>query len=200
MGITLSDAEVSKMIADADVDGNKLIDLEEFKGLIRSQTAQGDSDVASKSVMAMAVGNGLSSMLGGFGGCGLIPQTVLNLKSGGGGPLSSGVYAVSMAAFVLVFAPAVAQISKAALAGLMFTVAYATIQWDFSITTIRNAFSGKKEKPEDSPLIDLTTLGLTTYLCYAVDMGTGIVLGVVAERVLRAVRGLFKSGLKKSTA
>jgi len=200
LGIVLSDAEVSKMVADADLDGNKLIDVEEFKELVRSQTAGNGEDVASKSVMAMAVGNFLSSILGGFGGCGLIPQTVLNMKSGGGGPLSSMVYAVSMAAFVLVFAPAVAQISKAALAGLMFTVAYATIQWDFSMTAIRNVFSGKREKPEDAPLVDLATLGLTTYLCYAVDMGTGIVLGVVGERVFRAVRGFFKPGQKVSTA
>merc|ERR1712083_355549 len=151
-----SDATIEEMVAEADLDSNNLIDLDEFKLLVTSQSGS-QEDQAGKSVMAMAVGNGLSSILGGFGGCGLIPQTVLNLKSGGGGPLSSAMYATAMAAFVLVFAPIVSQISKAALAGLMLTVAYATVQWDFSITAIRDVFKNKKESPEDSPLIDLAT-------------------------------------------
>ena len=47
---------------------------------------QNDS-VPTRSVLAMSVGNTISALFGGFGGCGLIPQTVL--KSGGGGPFSS---------------------------------------------------------------------------------------------------------------
>merc|ERR1719201_2287416 len=107
--------------------------------MVRAQKAKA-VDVPSKSVIAMAVGNALSGLIGGFGGCGLIPQTVLNMKSGGGGPLSSAVYAVSMALFVLVFAPLVAQIPQAALAGLMITVAISTIQWDVSLSFLKGAF------------------------------------------------------------
>merc|ERR1712048_1543702 len=46
-------------------------------------------DVPTKSVIGGAVGKFISALLGGFGGCGLVPQTVLNVKSGGGGALSS---------------------------------------------------------------------------------------------------------------
>ena len=72
---------------------------------------------------------GASALLGGIGGCGLIPQTVLNVNAGGGGRVSSAAYATAMATMVLVFAPLVGQISQAALAGLMITVAYSTVQW-----------------------------------------------------------------------
>ena len=41
--------------------------------------------VSRRSVVGMAWGKVASALLGGFGGCGLIPQTVLNVKSGGRG-------------------------------------------------------------------------------------------------------------------
>lgn len=155
--------------------------------------------VGDQSVIAMSIGNGISALLGGFGGCGLIPQTVLNLKSGGGGPLSSIVYAVSMAMFVLVLAPLVGQVSQAALGGLMLTVAYATVQWGASWGTLMRALGRSGAEPpsngspeRSAPLIELTALVLTTYLCYAVDMASGIVFGVLIERALNAGRGLWQ--------
>ena len=176
----------------------------------------GDDDSASKdegfsvpdkSVIALSAGNMVSSLLGGFGGCGLIPQTVLNMKSGGGGPLSSLVYAVSMSVFVIVLAPLVGKVSQAALAGIMLSVAFSTIQFGPSLTIIKRAFGMAPPAPlpapgmpaEPPPLVALVSLAVTSYLCYAVDMATGIVAGVVLERVLGAIGGLF-SGPKPATA
>ncbi len=68
--------------------------------------------------MALATGIGVSAMFGGLGGCGLVPQTVLNLKSRGVGAISQGSYAASMGLFVLVLGPAVGQLLQAALAGV----------------------------------------------------------------------------------
>jgi MFS superfamily sulfate permease-like transporter len=149
----------------------------------------------------------VSSLLGGFGGCGLIPQTVLNMKSGGGGPLSSLVYAVSMAVFVLILAPLVGQVSQAALAGIMLSVAFSTVQFGPSLTIIKRAFGMAPPVPlpapgmpaEPPPLVALVSLAATSYLCFKVDMATGIVAGVVLERVLGAIGGLF-SGPKPATA
>ena len=162
--------------------------------------------VPDKSVIGMSVGNMVSSLLGGFGGCGLIPQTVLNMKSGGGGPLSSLVYAVSMAVFVLILAPLVGQVSQAALAGIMLSVAFSTVQFGPSLTIIKRAFGMAPPAPlpapgmpaEPPPLVALVSLAATSYLCFKVDMATGIVAGVVLERVLGAIGGLF-SGPKPAT-
>jgi len=163
--------------------------------------------VPDKSVIALSVGSMVSSLLGGFGGCGLIPQTVLNMKSGGGGPLSSLVYAVSMAVFVLILAPLVGQVSQAALAGIMLSVAFSTVQFGPSLTIIKRAFGMAPPVPlpapgmpaEPPPLVALVSLAATSYLCFKVDMATGIVAGVVLERVLGAIGGLF-SGPKPATA
>lgn len=193
----MSDEQANQLVEDADSDGSGEIDLDDFQNLMRRMATAPKRDVPSQSVVATAVGCAISGLLGGFGGCGVIPQTVLNLKSGGDeerGPLSSVVYGCAMAAFVLVFAPLVAQITTASLAGLMLTVAWATLQIDFTVSAVKNAFATvvRRVKPQrgEAPLIDLATLGVTTYLCYAVDMGTGIVLGVVLEKLLRTLRGV----------
>ena len=56
-------------------------------------------------------------MFGGFGGCGLIPNTLLNGTSGGEGYASSFSYSGFLALFVVVFAPIIGKIPMASLAG-----------------------------------------------------------------------------------
>jgi len=149
----------------------------------------GALDVPTKSVLGMSVGKTISAFLGGFGGCGLIPQTVLNLNSGGGGALSSASYALSMAAFVLVLAPLVGQISLAALAGIMVTVAFDTMQFGATKDIIVAAFPGSGKPKEKGTRSELIGLLVTFFLCYKVDMAIGIVSGVVVERILRKISG-----------
>lgn len=145
--------------------------------------------VSSQSVMAMAVGNTASALLGGFGGCGLIPQTVLNIKSGGGGPVSSLVYAVALAAFVLLLAPLVGQISHAALAGIMFCVAYDTVQWGATATALKSVASSVRAAASEAvanrgkSIVELTSLTFATAVCYRWDMVSGILGGALVEGV-----------------
>ena len=148
-------------------------------------------DVPTRSVIALSFGNILSSLFGGFGGCGLIPQTVLNIKSGGGGPYSSASYATAMAAFVLFFAPLVGRISEAALAGIMVTIAYDTIAWKSSLKTIKAALYPDKHLDHKGRsvshvkrLIDLFVLSLSSYICYFGNLAVGIVAGVASQRGL----------------
>lgn len=150
-------------------------------------------DVPKRSVLAMSAGNLCSAFLGGFGGCGLIPQTVLNLKSGGGGPLSSISYALAMASFVLFFAPLVGKISEAALAGIMITVAYDTVAWSSSIKSIKAVMSKGGDGTRVQRLIDLFALGLSSYICYFGNLAVGIIGGVVAQRGLHSIFNRFGS-------
>merc|ERR1712176_154628 len=94
------------------VDDKKCEDLctffyDENGDLIQPSGADGEklADVPTETILSLAAGNGLSVLLGGFGGCGLVPQTILNLNSGGGGVISTGSYAASMILFALVLAP-----------------------------------------------------------------------------------------------
>ena len=145
-------------------------------------------DVPTDSVVALAVGNGISALLGGFGGCGLIPQTVLNLNSGGGGRLSSLAYAAAMATFVVALAPLVGQISQAALAGLMISVAFSTVQWAPTKAAIEAALAGDgDERAAVEARVNLAALLVAMVSCYEVDFAAGIAIGVAVDVGLTAL-------------
>jgi len=148
-----------------------------------------DLDVPTRTVLALGAGQFVSGCLGGMGGCGLIPQTVLNIKSGGGGSISSASYAASMAAFVVLLAPAVGQISNPALAGIFLTVAYDTVQWEATANTFKAALPGNAANPTEAR-IELVALLTAAVVCYKIDAALGIVSGVAVEQALRKVTGV----------
>ena len=159
---------------------------------------QNDS-VPTHSVLAMSVGNTISALFGGFGGCGLIPQTVL--KSGGGGPFSSISYALAMASFVVVLAPLVGQISSAALAGIMITIAYDTVAWGPSFKALQAVLKPSDYLDVDGQavsraqrMIELLALGISSYICYFGNLAVGIIVGVTFQNgILSMYRRLGKS-------
>ena len=138
---------------------------------------QGPLDVPTSSVLALSLGNAVSAATGGFGGCGLVPQTVLNLQSGGAGVASVASYASSMALFGLVLAPVVGQISAAALAGVLVCVSIDTIAWRPTLETVRAAL-----EDDDDARRRLVVLVVTAVLCYEVGFAAGIVTGVVLDK------------------
>lgn len=157
-----------------------------------------EDDVPTRSVIAMSIGNMISSLLGGFGGCGLIPQTVLNVKSGGKGHLSSISYALAMASFVLVFAPFVGQISQSAISGIMICVSLDTVAWESSLRTIMSAINLEHHRDESKAimsraqrLIDVLALSISTIVCSSGKLAVGIIAGVLVQRgLLSACRRL----------
>ena len=134
-------------------------------------------DVPTSSVLALSLGNAVSAVTGGFGGCGLVPQTVLNLQSGGAGSASIAAYASSMVLFGLVLAPAVGQISAAALAGVLVCVSIDTVQWRATIDTLRAALDD-----DDDARRRLVVLAVTGVLCYEAGFAVGIVAGVGLDK------------------
>lgn len=154
--------------------------------LIEPTDGEGEklADVPTETILSLAAGNGLSVLLGGFGGCGLVPQTILNLNSGGGGVISTGSYAASMILFALVLAPIVGQISGPAIAGIMVAVSLETIQWQASFDTVKAAFEN-----QEGALIKLAVLVITGVLCYQVDFAVGITTGVVLDLITQGKIG-----------
>jgi len=169
----------------------RVVDEAEMKALGPDEATVTDPD---RACIANAGGNLASAALGGFGGCGLIPQTVLNLQSGGRGVLSSVACAVSMAAFVVALAPIVGQVTLPALAGIMLTVGVSTVQWAGSKDLFLLAFKNKAAIP------GALGLGVATGLCFGVDMAAGIILGIAVERAARALLNVKKPAVPVSLA
>ena len=135
------------------------------------------TDAPTRSALALAAGNAASALSGGFGGCGLIPQTVLNLNSGGGGDLSSLCYAAALASFVVAGGPVVGEISQAAIAGVVVQISLTTIRWRASYDYLAAAARGGDAGPAVS-------LVVTCAACYAGGFAAGVAAGVACDKVL----------------
>lgn len=83
----------------------------------------------NRECLAQGGANFLSGMFGGMGGCAMIGQSLINIKSGGRGRWSGIVAALTLAIFILVGGPLIVNIPVAALVGVMFMVVIGTFEW-----------------------------------------------------------------------
>jgi len=83
----------------------------------------------NRECLAQGGANFLSGLFGGMGGCAMIGQSLINIKSGGRGRWSGIVAALTLAIFIMVGGPVIVQIPIAALVGVMFMVVIGTFEW-----------------------------------------------------------------------
>jgi len=107
-----------------------------------------------------------SGLLGGMAGCAMIGQSVINVKSGGRGRLSTLVAGVALLAMVVFLSDWVAVIPMAALVAVMIMVSIGTFNWE----SIRNL----KHYPLSTNLVMLATVIVVVWthnLAYGVFVG-----------------------------
>ena len=148
----------------------------------RSRSPVYEKDSPNRMIVGLGLGNAASALFGGFGGCGLIPNTLLNGRSGGEGYASSFAYSLFLSLAVVVFAPSIGKIPMAALAGLMLNVAFNTFEWKESLSLFSHA------RKSLQGVLDLVGMLVTTYMCFKVDMGLGVLTGVAITRALDGVK------------
>jgi len=158
----------------------------------RCQVDVYEEDNPDRSCVGLGLGTSISSLFGGFGGCGLIPNTLLNGKSGGEGYASGFAFSAFLSFAVVALAPVIGLVPMAGLAGLMATVAFNTAEWGESWHILKHA----KRSPQR--FLDCVGMILTTYLCYTVDMGVGVFAGVLVTRALDILKSV-KSVARKLT-
>lgn len=95
----------------------------------------------NRECVAQGAANFMSGLFGGMGGCAMIGQSLINIKSGGRGRTSGIVAAVALAFFIMVGGPVIGQIPIAALVGVMFMVVIGTFEWSTFRTFGRVPFS-----------------------------------------------------------
>ena len=83
----------------------------------------------NRECLAQGGANFLSGLFGGMGGCAMIGQSLINIKSGGRGRWSGIVAAIALMVFILVGGPVIVEIPIAALVGVMFMVVIGTFEW-----------------------------------------------------------------------
>jgi SulP family sulfate permease len=116
------------------------------------------------------VANFFTGLLGGMAGCAMIGQSVINVKSGGRGRLSTLVAGVVLLILVVFLGDWVGQIPMAALVSVMIMVSIGTFNWS-SITKLR-------QHPKSSSVVMLSTVAVTVATH---DLAQGVLVGVLAS-------------------
>jgi SulP family sulfate permease len=83
----------------------------------------------NKESIAQGVANSVTGLFGGMGGCAMVGQSLINIKSGGRGRLSGIVAAVVLLIFILFLSEYIEMIPIAVLIGVMFMVVVGTFEW-----------------------------------------------------------------------
>ncbi len=118
------------------------------------------------------IANIITGFFGGMAGCAMIGQSIINIKSGGRGRLSSLVAGVFLMFLIVVLGDIVVQIPMAALAGVMIMVAVSTFDWN-SIRTIHLV------PRTDAAVMVITVLTVVLTHNLAIGVFAGIILSSV---------------------
>ncbi|WP_084397701.1 SulP family inorganic anion transporter [Henriciella aquimarina] len=129
---------------------------------------------ASQECIAQGAANVVTGFFGGMGGCAMIGQSMINVKSGGRTRLSGLSAALFLLAFILIGSSLIEQIPLAALVGVMFMVVIGTFAWNSLRIMTR------------IPLTDALVIVLVTGVTVAYDLATAVVVGVIVSALAYA--------------
>ena len=129
---------------------------------------------ASQECVAQGVANTVTGFFGGMGGCAMIGQSMINVKSGGRTRLSGISAALFLLIFILFGSQFIGLIPLAALVGVMFMVVIGTFAWQ-SLTIMRRI-----------PVIDALVIVLVTVVTVYHDLAVAVVVGVIVSALAYA--------------
>lgn len=122
----------------------------------------------NRECVGQGVANIAAGFLGGMAGCAMIGQSVINVKSGGRGRLSTLAAGVFLLLMIVFIGDWVARIPMAALVAVMIMVSIGTFNWD-SVRKLR-------EHPKSSSLIMISTV---IVVIVSHDLAKGVLVGVL---------------------
>ena len=129
---------------------------------------------ASQECIAQGVANTVTGFFGGMGGCAMIGQSMINVKSGGRTRLAGIAAALFLLLFIVLGSPVIELIPLAALVGVMFMVVIGTFAWN-SLRILRRV-----------PLPDAFVTILVTVVTVISDLAVAVVVGVIVSALAYA--------------
>ena len=156
-----------------------------LESLLTAQIVDDLTDTPSdkkREVHGQGIANFVTGFFGGMGGCAMIGQSVINVKSGGDGRLSAFVAGSVLLFLIVVLGPLVAQIPMPALVAVMIMVSIGTFSWQ-SVKELRS-------HPWHSSVVMVATV---VTVVWTHDLAKGVLVGVLLSGVFFAskVRNLF---------
>ncbi|MVO16730.1 SulP family inorganic anion transporter [Parasedimentitalea huanghaiensis] len=128
----------------------------------------------SQECMAQGASNVVTGFFGGMGGCAMIGQSMINVKSGGRTRIAGLAAALFLLLFIVWASSLIEQIPLAALVGVMFMVVIGTFAWN-SLKIMRKV-----------PPMDAFVIVLVTVVTVMTDLAIAVVVGVIVSALAYA--------------
>ncbi len=147
----------------------------------------------NRECLAQGGANIVTGLFGGMGGCAMIGQSLINIKSGGRTRLSGIVAAVLLLVFILFASSLIEQVPIAALVGVMFMVVVGTFAW--------SSFRILNKIPVSDVIVLITVSALTVIFDLAIAVIAGVIISALvfswenAKRI-RARKRIREDGTK----
>ena len=141
---------------------------------------------SNQELIGQGIANIVAPLFGGFAATGAIARTATNIRNGGTSPLAGIVHAATLVLVVLLLAPLATHIPLAALAAILFVVAWNMSEAGHFVRMVRRA-------PRADVVILLVTFALTVFADLVVAVNIGVILATL--HFLRRMAASVEVGL-----
>ena len=135
---------------------------------------------ASQECLAQGLANTVTGFFGGMGGCAMIGQSMINVKSGGRTRIAAIAAALFLLLFILYTSSLIELIPIAALVGVMFMVVIGTFAWN----SLKILFFVPKS--------DALIIILVTVVTVLEDLAIAVIVGVIVSALVFAWKSASK--------
>lgn len=131
----------------------------------------------NREARGQGIANVVTGFFGGMAGCAMIGQSVINVKSGGRGRLSTFIAGAFLIFLIIVLGELVVQIPMPVLVGIMVMVSIGTFDW--------SSFSYLRKAPKTDAFVMLVTVIIVVVTH---DLSKGVIAGVILSAVFFAAK------------
>ena len=135
---------------------------------------------ASQECLAQGLANTVTGFFGGMGGCAMIGQSMINVRSGGRTRIAGIAAAIFLLIFILYASSYIEMIPIAALVGVMFMVVIGTFAWN----SLKILFF----VPKSDALVTV----LVTVVTVLEDLAVAVIVGVIVSALVFAWKSASK--------
>lgn len=131
----------------------------------------------NREARGQGIANVITGFFGGMAGCAMIGQSVINVKSGGRGRLSTLIAGIFLMFLIIVLGDLVVQIPMPVLVGIMIMVSIGTFDW--------GSFKYLVKAPRTDAIVMLVTVIIVVYTH---DLSKGVLAGVLLSAIFFVVK------------
>lgn len=127
---------------------------------------------SNQELIGQGIANVVAPLFGGFAATGAIARTATNVRNGATSPLAGIVHALTLVLIILFLAPLAVHVPLAALAAILFVVAWNMSEARHFVRMVRRA-------PPADVVILLVTFALTVFVDLVVAVNIGVILATL---------------------